>query len=155
MPAADQTAVSTLDRLAACEAIRQVKARYFRYFDTQDWDAFLSLFVDEAVLDIGGRVSRGVAEIDQRFRGPMTGIQTVHQGTGSEIEVLHSGSATAIHMVEDRIWWPEGAEQRYLHGYGHYHETYTRVGPDWKIASSRLTRLRVDLIPGASPHTER
>ncbi len=32
-----------------------------------------------------------------------------------------------------------------LEGYGHYHETYEKVGGEWRIASSTLTRLHMDL----------
>ena len=28
-------------------------------------------------------------------------------------------------------------------GYGHYHETYVRIGGQWRIQTSKLTRLRV------------
>ena len=32
-----------------------------------------------------------------------------------------------------------------LEGYGHYHENYAKVGGSWRIASSTLTRLHMDL----------
>ena len=32
-----------------------------------------------------------------------------------------------------------------LHGFGHYHETYVRLDAGWRIRSSRLTRLRVEM----------
>ena len=32
-----------------------------------------------------------------------------------------------------------------LEGYGHYHETYAKVDGEWRIASSTLTRLHMDL----------
>lgn len=36
-----------------------------------------------------------------------------------------------------------------LHGYGHYHETYEKQDGQWRITSSRLTRLREDIaLPG-------
>jgi hypothetical protein len=33
-----------------------------------------------------------------------------------------------------------------LVGYGHYHETYENVEGQWLIKSSKLTRLREDLV---------
>lgn len=32
-----------------------------------------------------------------------------------------------------------------MHGDGHYHETYAKIGAAWKIQTIRLTRLRVDV----------
>jgi hypothetical protein len=44
------------------------------------------------------------------------------------------------------VIWPDGTR---LDGYGHYHETYEKVGGAWRIKSSRLTRLHVDMTtPG-------
>lgn len=31
-------------------------------------------------------------------------------------------------------------------GYGHYHETYENVAGQWFIKSSKLTRLREDIV---------
>jgi hypothetical protein len=33
-----------------------------------------------------------------------------------------------------------------LEGYGHYHETYSKIDGNWYIASMRLSRLRVDRL---------
>jgi hypothetical protein len=33
-----------------------------------------------------------------------------------------------------------------MHGYGHYHETYEKVDGRWRIKSSKLTRLREDIV---------
>lgn len=38
--------------------------------------------------------------------------------------------------------WPNGTR---LQGYGHYHEAYEKAGGRWRIASSTLTRLHMDL----------
>jgi hypothetical protein len=33
-----------------------------------------------------------------------------------------------------------------LRGYGHYHETYEKTDGQWRITSSKLTRLREDIF---------
>jgi hypothetical protein len=43
--------------------------------------------------------------------------------------------------MEDMLRWPDGNE---MHGYGHYTETYEKVGGEWRVKSSTLTRLRTD-----------
>jgi len=35
-----------------------------------------------------------------------------------------------------------------LRGYGHYEETYVKLDGQWKIKTSKLTRLRVDFFNG-------
>ena len=38
--------------------------------------------------------------------------------------------------------WPDGTR---LNGYGHYHETYEKSDGEWRIASSTLTRIDMDI----------
>ena len=33
-----------------------------------------------------------------------------------------------------------------LVGYGHYHETYEKIDGQWRIKTSKLTRLREDIV---------
>jgi hypothetical protein len=33
-----------------------------------------------------------------------------------------------------------------MRGYGHYHETYEKQGRRWRIKTSKLTRLREDIV---------
>jgi hypothetical protein len=68
-------------------------------------------------------------------------VVTVHHGHMPEIELTSPTTATGIWSMEDMLRWPEGHE---MHGYGHYHETYEKVGGAWRIKSSRLSRLRMD-----------
>ena len=68
-------------------------------------------------------------------------VVTVHHGHMPEIEVTSPTTATGIWALEDLLRWPDGNE---LRGYGHYHETYEKVDGEWRIASSKLTRLRMD-----------
>ena len=38
-----------------------------------------------------------------------------------------------------------------LQGFGHYTEEYVREGGEWRIASLRLSRLRIDPLSGGLP----
>ena len=53
---------------------------------------------------------------------------TVHHGHMPEIEVTSPTTARAIFAMEDLIWMPEGSRPRTLHGWGHCHETYEKIG---------------------------
>lgn len=134
------------------EAIRQLKARYFRAMDTKDWSGMRRVFTDDVVVDTtasGGSVITGAEEFLEFLRGAIGDVVTVHHGHTPEIELTSPTTATGIWAMEDMLRWPDGSE---LHGYGHYHETYEKSGGYWRIKSSILTRLRMDLTgPAAGP----
>jgi len=131
------------------EAIRVLKARYFRLLDTQDWAGLTHVFADEIVVDVSGdgpRTTTGAAFVERVARR-LAGATTVRHGHMPEIQVASADTATGIWAMDDEIWWPEGSPVRHLRGSGHYHETYVRTDGRWRIASMRLTRLRVDVDP--------
>ncbi len=126
------------------EAIKQLKARYFRTMDTKDWDGMRRVFADDVTMDTtssGGGVVHGADEFMVFLRGVIGDVVTVHHGHMPEIEVTSPTTATGIWAMEDRLRWPNGAQ---MEGFGHYHETYEKVDGEWRIKSSTLTRLRVD-----------
>jgi uncharacterized protein (TIGR02246 family) len=133
------------------EAIRQLKARYFRTMDTKDWDGMRAVFTDDVVIDTtasGGGVAEGADEFLAFLRDTLGETVTVHQGHMPEIELTGPTTATGIWALNDIVIWPNGMR---LDGYGHYHETYAKSGDTWRIASSTLTRLHMDLTtPDAS-----
>jgi hypothetical protein len=133
--------VSTVDDL---EAIRQLKARYFRTLDTKDWAGFRAVFTDDVRIDTsesGGEVVDGADTFLDYLRTVLDGTTTVHQGHMPEIELTSATTATGIWALHDIVIWPTGMR---LDGYGHYHETYEKVGDAWRIRSSKLTRLHTD-----------
>lgn len=132
------------DELADLEAIRQLKARYFRLLDTRDWDGLVGVFTDPVEIDVrqdGGGLTTSPREFVASVRESLAGAVTVHHGHMPELELTSASSATGIWAMEDRIWFPDGAPVSRLIGYGHYHETYRRTDDGWRIASMRLTRL--------------
>ena len=153
--AADMTAV---EKLLAIEEIKQLKARYFRYVDTKDWDGYKTTFTPD--------IAFTWAETGETRRGPegklelvkQTGLydrmQSVHHGFTPEIEILSPTTAKGIWAMEDLLYYPAGLEPRskseYLkpgesvHGYGYYYETYTKINGKWLIQSQDLKRLRLD-----------
>jgi hypothetical protein len=143
-----------LDELTAIEAIKALKARYFRCMDTKDWAGFADQFAPDAAMDISGEmrgardddgIIRGRADIAAFVRGAIDEVTTVHHGHTPEITIVSPTTATGIWAMEDTLRWPDGAPISSLHGYGHYHETYEYIGGRWLIASTTLTRLRVDV----------
>ena len=127
------------------EAIRRRKARYFRTMDTKDWEAMRQVFTEDVIVDTtdsGGNVIEGADRFMTFLRAALDGVVTVHHGHMPEIELTGPDAASGIWAMQDVLEWPDG---RRMTGYGHYHETYTRIDGDWRIASTKLTRLRVDM----------
>jgi uncharacterized protein (TIGR02246 family) len=127
------------------EAIKQLKARYFRTMDTKDWDGMRQVFTDDAVIDTseaGGSLVTGADEFVTGLRALLADAVTVHQGHMPEIDVTSATTATGIWALHDIVILANGAR---LDGYGHYHETYEKGADGWRISSLKLTRLHTDM----------
>jgi hypothetical protein len=132
--------------LLEIEAIKQLKARYCRYLDTKDWEAWRSLFSDDFLSDTspaGGKVIRGANEFVAFTRKGLRSQATVHQVHAPEIELTSLTTASGVWALEDVVRFGPGVN---LRGYGHYTETYQKVDGRWLITSSTLTRLREDVF---------
>jgi hypothetical protein len=147
--------ISDHERLNAIEEIKQLKARYFRCMDTKDWPGLQAVFSSDAEFDMRGEAADkskaadaliiGNANIMPFIRNAVVELTTVHHGHMPEIEIISPTTAKGIWAMEDVLRWPRGAALKTLHGYGHYHETYRKTEDGWRIQSSRLSRLRVDI----------
>ena len=140
---------------AEIEAIKRLKARYFRMIDTRDFADFADLFTSDAEIDVredagdAGRITGG-ARFAAFVEKATLGARTVHHGHMPEIELIGPDSATGIWAMSDIVEFENGAG---LRGYGHYRERYAKEAGVWRIAAMRLTRLRVDRF-GGSPGAE-
>ncbi|XVQ09746.1 nuclear transport factor 2 family protein [Spirillospora sp. CA-255316] len=132
------------------EAIKQLKARYCRTLDTKDWDAMRQVFTDDVVIDTtgsGGTVISGAGAFMAFLLDNLADRVTVHHCHTPEITLTSPSTATGVWAMEDRVQWPGGRE---LNGFGHYHETYEKSGGTWRIKTSTLTRLRMDVTEPAA-----
>jgi hypothetical protein len=130
------------------EAIKQLKARYCRYLDTKDWQAWRSLFAADFLSDTspaGGKVIRGADEFVAFTRKSLRSQTTVHQVHAPEIELTSATAARGVWAMEDVVRFGPGVN---LRGYGHYTETYEKVDGQWVFTTSTLTRLREDVFNG-------
>jgi SnoaL-like domain len=133
-----------MDHSSDLDQIHQLKSRYFRLMDTKDWDGLREVFTPDVRIDTtvdSGTVIDGIDAYLPFLISQIGDVTTAHHGHMPEINVGDENTATGIWAMEDELWWPEGSPIKYLHGYGHYHETYVRTATGWKISSLRLTRL--------------
>jgi hypothetical protein len=143
------------EELAAIEAIRQLKARYFRGVDTKDAAVLRAVFAEGAETDFRSESpDRDPAlrhnDPDAFVRNTITmlaGVTTAHAGFMPEIEILSATEARARWSMTDRLWVEDEARSRLpfrtLEGWGVYHDTYVRTEAGWRIAATRLERTKV------------
>jgi hypothetical protein len=134
--------------LADIEEIKQLKSRYFYHLDRKEWDQWrervfcrdASMHVPEAQLEL-----LGIDNILSCLKPLLAEVVTVHHGHMPLIEILSPTAASGVWAMEDLLIWPEGHSPDgvpgRVHGYGHYHETYSRESAGWRIKTLRLTRL--------------
>ena len=143
-----------IEQLPDLYEIQMLKARYFRYMDTKQWDAFrdvftddMQLYMDDAPVPLSTTPTFTDPDVLVAFLKKMPGSITIHQGHMPEIEFVDRDNANGIWAMYDWVDDPAGLGGAWV-GYGHYHERYTRC-PDgkWRIASVHLTRLRVNEVP--------
>jgi hypothetical protein len=140
--------------LAALEELKTLKALYFYYLDTKQWDLWLDLFAEDASLRwdravaTGGRDGDpvepvvGRAAIGERVAYALLDpARTVHQGHTPILRLSSATTATGIWAMEDIVIRPD----RSHHGFGHYHETYEKADGRWRIKSLHLKRLSLDV----------
>ena len=151
------------ERSQAIEEIKQLKARYFRAIDLKDWALLKSVFAEDVILDYRaaatdpsganlvpdstGDILRGRDRAVETIEASLAGISTVHHGHMPEIEITGDATATGIWAMSDILGFPPGGAVSKMLGYGHYAETYVRTPEGWKIASLKLTRLRIETVP--------
>jgi SnoaL-like protein len=151
----------TVDQLLAIEAIKQVKAEYFYFMDTKQWDSWREVFTEDVRIE-GGPPQQSRDDFVGFVSRHLEGAKTCHHGYMPIIEVTSETSARGTWSMSDDVVFPAGhpwaADHPRQRGYGHYHEEYRRDGGRWRISAMRLTRLalwcepdhRVDLLGRAS-----
>lgn len=145
--------MSEAERLAAIEEIKQLKAKYFYFFDHKDWDNWRDqvwapegrLIVDEMGRDIAPRDA-----MIEWVIGQSADQVSVHHGHTPIIEITSDTTATGIWAMEDRIYrskeHPLNGDTSFVLGFGHYHESYIKLDVGWRILSTKLTRLHTRYV---------
>src|SRR5258708_24682327 len=138
-----------VEDLRDIEEIKQLRASYTRYGDTQQWSALANLFTEdfEFICDVMPRRSRD-SPLSAHSKGRdafirdmnelVDGRKTVHHMYSPEITLLGPTTATGIWAMTDWVQMPEGLFQ----GWGHYHEKYEKIDGVWKISKTHCARIR-------------
>lgn len=147
-----QALKAELRELQDIEAIKQLKARYVRNVDAQDWKAWADeVLTADFHFESDGGVQEGrdaaVAMVAEALRGQ----STVHHVYTPEITITGADTARGTWAMEDWVRISRNGATMAFHGCGHYHEEYVRTAHGWRVKRAVLKRLRVDPIEGSAP----
>lgn len=128
--------------LQAVEAIKQLKYRYFRSLDCNDWPLFASCLTS----DCAASYSDGKLCLDGRdsivgfMRDNMSGQEflSMHNGHHPEIQLQDESHATGIWYLEDTII--SLVRKTHMYGAAIYEDAYRCEEGDWKIAATGYRR---------------
>lgn len=145
--------MTELERLIAIEEIKRLKGKYFLGVDTKDWDLWRHEVWSDTAQVIPEEFPEGFAGIDtiiSWISSQMEHTVSVHHGHMPIIEITSPSTATGIWAMEDRIYshsdHPLNGDIAYLHGFGHYHESYVKLDCGWRIQNVRISRLRAEYV---------
>lgn len=128
--------------LGDIEAIKKLKAKYWRCIDKKLWDELEDCFVEDAVADYGKKLNfQGRKAIIQFLKDNLgsDSVITVHQGHNPEIEITSDTTARGIWALHDYLVFQPNIT---INGWGHYEDEYVKQNGEWKKKSIKETRLR-------------
>ena len=145
---------SDMNELLEIEQIKQLKARYLRGLDTNDWDTFAGSMTE----DCRGRYNGGKLSFDSReeivafMRDNLSGdkVLTLHQGHQPEVEIIDESHARGTWYLQDLVIHLEAGIR--LYGSAIYRDVYRKINGDWKISETGYQRVFEAVEPLGENH---
>ena len=138
------------DKILHIEELRKLKARYCRFVDTKQWEAWRRIFTDDVVFDGLSAPFGTLDEFIDTQRRRLSDAVSVHHCHTAELELTGPTTATGIWAMCDYVEYPWSQERRGFIGFGFYDEEYRLEDGCWRISRLRMDRLRIDPLVG--PH---
>jgi hypothetical protein len=143
--------------------LRELKYRYIRALDTQNWELMEQCFTEDAYTwYAGGKVAqRGRREIVGLLREMLpASVASSHLAVHPELELTSDYSAKGIWRMQDSVFYTapvpayrhveiRGGEM--MNGAAYYHEEYLKQDGCWKISSLGYVRI-YETIERGEPH---
>jgi hypothetical protein len=148
-PEPSVASMTILERLAALEDIKLLKARRDRFVDTKDWKSLEALHVPEHHSHNGDYPPwTSAREMIANVREIMKDLRTAHQSHTPEITFDSPTVASGIWAMTGISLWNQGDEEHFFVATGHYFETYEKRNGRWLFTSRRLEYILSKTSPG-------
>jgi len=137
------------------ESLRSLKAEYFYWMDTKQWDRLRALFTDEARYEGFPFSMAGPDRWVAGLRSFMAAAVSQHRGSEFRHRLCPDGRVRGVWAMTDYVTWEPGTivyrgvpvpDMYGFRGYGYYEEEYVRDAGRWRIDFMRLTRVRIDPV---------
>ena len=124
------------------EAIKKLKAKYFRCVDKKLWDEMEEVWVEDGVADYGMGIEllqgrKTIIEFLKKNLGRDSMI-SAHQGHNPEIEITSDTTAKGVWVLNDRLIIQTIATSS---GWRYYEDEYVKVNGEWKKKSTKITNI--------------
>jgi hypothetical protein len=146
------------------EAIRRLKAMYFRSMDDHDWEVFADLLTDDFEVIFAkpeeqfypsdatklpdGRIKADKPRLLAWMKVSADNMTTVHHAHMPVIEIIGSDSATGHWSMTDYTGWIGESGPVWMASYGFHQETYRRTDGRWRICHSVFERHDLYTLDG-------
>jgi len=124
------------------EAIKKLKAKYFRCVDKKLWEEMETVLTEDAVADYGMGIEllQGRKAIMEFLKKNLDrdSMISVHQGHNPEIEITSDTTARGVWVLNDRLIIQTIAT---LNGWRYYEDEYVKVNGEWKKKSTKITNI--------------
>ncbi|UZW57239.1 nuclear transport factor 2 family protein [Sphingobium sp. JS3065] len=151
----------TLEDLINVREIEQLKYRYMRAVDTQDWALMAECFTTDADVWYGSGLYtfEGKEAILEFFRSTLTpSFVSSHVALHPEITLGAAGTAKGVWRMQDIVHFaaanPHAKESDFqggerLEGAGYYYDDYRKDAGEWRVRRSGYVRLFDVVNPGS------
>lgn len=124
------------------EAIKKLKAKYFRCVDKKLWEEMETVLTEDAVADYGMGIEllQGRKAIIEFLKKNLDrdSMISVHQGHNPEIEITSDTTAKGVWVLNDRLIIQTIAT---LNGWRYYEDEYVKVNGEWKKKSTKIANI--------------
>ena len=125
------------------EAIKRLKAKYWRSLDKKQWDELGECFTEDVTGYFPTATSHGrkaLVEFNMGLLGDKD-IISIHQGHNPEIDITSDITAKAIWSLYDYILDTRANNPRSARkGWAYYEDVYAKENGEWMIKSTTLIR---------------
>lgn len=143
--------MTDVEELVIKDRITTLVARRVRALDAKDWAAYAACHAEDHISHaLPDGVLAGRDAVVEATRRALADVCSIHQVHSPDIVVLSATEASGIWAMEDRLSWTQGVDEHWLHGWGHYHDTYGLREGQWVFTSRKVVRQRIVHSPGSS-----